>query len=581
MATDPNLEGVTLAEQVRNFTKPGLDEHEDRIQFYDRAYDIYRASGPQPAGVEPWQSKSRIKYAMYNIDTALVNIVGGAPRARILPRTPDAAERAKAFQSVLDYYTDKANLGTMQPTLTQQALIYGVTGGKTSWRYEERNQMKRTFYENPLGGDHLQHVGEENVCIYDGPWFEPWNVYDLWWDPFARDVDTAAYVILRSYPSKHDLKANSHLYNNLDKLFQSGDAVDRAQSAQDKRQMAQRKMRGRFEIWEIWTDDRLIVLGNREVVIRDEPNPHWHGRKPVVIANARPDLFKIQGISEVELIDHIQEALWTLQRLRVDNLKMTVMRGLTFREGGVPDPNMLILRPRFRWPVSDHDDIEFQAPPPLPPEAYQEESSLINQMETVTGISPYVSGNVPTSVSHTTATSVSLLQGAATRLLQFKAMMLNNSIWQRVFDHWTSDVQQFMTEPLWARVPHGNGYAFQRVEPWQVAGDYDLKVIGADETASKDQEKQAAIQLLQTLAPFATVLNWKPLVERIASAFDFPDPELLLAQQAPPQQMAPSPGGGAPPQGGQPQGMQPPTMGNNPLPPEVQAAINAGGQQVG
>src|SRR4029077_11371003 len=170
MANDPNLDGATLAEQVRNFTKAGLDEHDDRIQFYDRAYDIYRATGPQPAGVEPWQSKSRIKYAMYNIDTALVNIVGGAPRARILPRSPDAAERAKAFQSVLDYYTDKANLGNTQPSLTQQALLYGVTGGKTSWRYEERMQTKRTFYESPLGDGHVSHVADESVCIYDGPW---------------------------------------------------------------------------------------------------------------------------------------------------------------------------------------------------------------------------------------------------------------------------------------------------------------------------------------------------------------------------------------------------------------------------
>ena len=234
MATDPNLEGETLAEQVRNFTKPGLDEHEDRVQFYDRAYDIYRASGPQNRDVEPWQSKSRIKYAMYNIDTALVNIVGGAPRARVLPRSPDAAEKAKAFQSVLDYYTDKANLGTFQPTLTQQALIYGVTAGKTSWRYEERDQMKRTFYENPLGGDHLSHISQESVCIYDGPWFEPWDVYDVWWDPFARDVDTAAYVVLRSYPSKHDLLANSHLYKNLEQLFQTGDGTDRSQTAQER-----------------------------------------------------------------------------------------------------------------------------------------------------------------------------------------------------------------------------------------------------------------------------------------------------------------------------------------------------------
>jgi hypothetical protein len=253
------------------------------------------------------------------------------------------------------------------------------------------------------------------------------------------------------------------------------------------------------------------------------------------------------------------------------------MRGLTYREGGVPDPNLLVLRPRFKWPVTDHEDIMFQASPPLPPEAYQEESSLIAQMEQITGISPYVSGNVPGSVSHTTATSVSLLQGAATRLLQFKAQMLNSGYWQRAFEMWGADVQQFMTQELETRIVQDGEVTFKKYAPHEVSGSYDIRVVGADEAASKDQEKQAAVQLLQALAPFAAAgaINFKPLVERVASAFDFPDPEALVAQVQQPQQGPPA--SPQPPQNGQP----PSLMGGGQMPPEVQQAIMKGGMGIG
>ena len=142
----------TLVERVLNSTKAGLDEHDKRTRVYDRAYEVYRASGRSPEGTEPWQSKMRVKYAMYNLDTALVNIISGSPRARVLPRSPDTVDKAKVFQSVLDYYTQRARLADSQASVAQQALIYGATVGKTSWRYRERQVMRRQYDDNPLGG---------------------------------------------------------------------------------------------------------------------------------------------------------------------------------------------------------------------------------------------------------------------------------------------------------------------------------------------------------------------------------------------------------------------------------------------
>ena len=103
VAEDPKL--VPLADEMMNRTKAGLDEHQSRVLQYDRSYQTYRAQ--YPFNGEPWQSKLRIPYAMQTIDTALVNIVSGKPRAIVRPRSPQYEMQAKAMQHTLDYFIEK------------------------------------------------------------------------------------------------------------------------------------------------------------------------------------------------------------------------------------------------------------------------------------------------------------------------------------------------------------------------------------------------------------------------------------------------------------------------------------------
>ena len=176
-----------------------------------------------------------------------------------------------------------------------------------------------------------------------------------------------------SMQTAHDRNECDGIYHNVDELLKVGTTVRMETTAQqryltgsghgsvlDERQ-TQRDM---FEILEIWSDDTVTVIGSRKVLLRNDPNPYWHGKKPIVIAQTRPDLFEMQGIPETELVDHLQDAQWTLQNMTIDNLHLTTMRGITYREGGVADPNALQLRPSFKWPVVDHDDIRpFEIPP--------------------------------------------------------------------------------------------------------------------------------------------------------------------------------------------------------------------------
>lgn len=558
-----------LAGQLENLTKPGRDEHGTRTRRYNDSYNIYR--GISEFKGEPWQSKLRVKYGMQVIDTALVNIVSGKPRVIVRPRTPNDIESAKAMQAEMDYYIAEDHLVEKQPAFVQQGLIYGVTAGKNHWLYKECTRRMR--YRHPDTNSLVPR--DVRYIDRDGPCFEPWNIYDCWWDPDGRDVDSCRYVVLRSYVTVDELRAlqfnedaGTGVYRNLEDLFVRGKGAQEdtpnsymADSTAQSERNSSQKNKDKIELQEIWRETPeglwLTVIGNRKTVIRNEQSPYWHGKKPVVIAQPRPDLFEMAGIPETELVDHIQQALWTTQNMRMDNLHLTVMRGITYREGGVTDPNALELRPRFKWAVADHDDVQPFNVQPLPPEAYQEQESLLSQLQLVTGINPYISGSNLDTVDQNTATGVTALQEVASRLLRFKAGQISNQGYQRTYEQWSEMIQQLQDRDVYVEiVGPGGESSWKTYTPEDIIGSYRVTLEGSEESLSRQQERGEAIALLNAFAPLigAGMVEPKPLLERVAAAYNFPNAESLMK---PPTPQA------APFGGGQPQLQQAPQNGTN------------------
>jgi hypothetical protein len=151
----------------------------------------------------------------------------------------------------------------------------------------------------------------------------------------------------------------------------------------------------------------------------------------------------MRGFSETEVVEDVQEALQTLQNMTIDNVHLTTMRGVTYREGSVSDPNAIELKPRFKWPVQDHDDIRPFEIQPIASDVFTERQRLLADLQLVSGVNPYVSGSDMGSVDQNTATGVTALQEVASRLLRFKAGIIQYKGYQRTFEQWAEMVKQF------------------------------------------------------------------------------------------------------------------------------------------
>jgi len=547
-SSGPTVGPEQIVERALNQTQPGVQEHRFRKTRFDEAYGVWRGltsaaeqrrrAAKQDDGV----SRLRVKYGMQVIDQALVNLVQGVPRAKVTPRVPDAEHKAEAAEKLLGYYGDLDHLAEKEPVICQQALIYGISPCKNHWLYCEDQQGNVTD---------------------DRPTMEPWDAYSIWWDPVASTVDECAYVVLESWKTKPELEQGrfneddgTGQWRNLDLLYQSGDGPEKPQSLQDRvTPQPQGAYRGRFQLWEVWRRTaegvRQTVIGNQKILLRDGPSPYRMYGYPITISNSRPDLFKIEGISESELVDHLQQAMWTVENLRMEQMKTTVMRAMSIR-ATVPDPDSIVLRPNARWLVNDHDDVMFHASQPLPPEAYTETQDMLSRLQYVTGINAYVSGasGNTSGVDQNTATGVSLLTQSASRLLTFKARQISERTWQRGFEQWYSLAQQFVKRPMLARVTGpGDTIDWVPVTPEDLSMPFDIRVEAGEDSALTSQQQASAIGLLNALAPFVQFINVPVLIERVGKAFGIPDPKTLIAPPQPPPVAAPTAngnGGGTP-----------------------------------
>ncbi len=532
--------------------------HVDRCKKYERREQAWLA-GSKNEGAE----RPQVRFAYQRMDTLMAYITAEKPVGRVKPMHPGqkCEDAAKLMEKADAEWRRRDNRDQKQTEMALTACIFGHAFGKSVWAYERATEVQRVVKESMIPGKSGRLVTREvEVTLMDQPSLVTIDPYDFMWDPSCTSLDDAEFVCQFSYPTLDQLKQGQKegRYYNIDEVSPIGDRA----GSEFARAGRDRDLMYRIEVCEIWDRGRLVTIANRRVCIRDEDSMFQHHKIPFVACSTMPDLWTLEGSSEVEIVAAIQTEMHDFRSAYMFNAKLA-NKILILLEGDARDVAKVNNALRGEDPISvlPIDNAG------MPPTTWQPAAPLIQmgqtvmaglkqEMDDLSGIGPYISGATEKSVDPKTATEVSALQSGAMRRITAKRALLNRGFEQSGnFD--LKNTRQFMSRPLAIRIDKGAGYAWDYVDPQDVVdADLEYVVSDADESIDKEQKRAEATLRLNTALGVAQVAMMLPgsLIPNIAkeyedflTAFGVLDPSAyLVAPPPPPPMIAPPP----PPPGG-------------------------------
>lgn len=514
-----------------------------------RWYKTFRGIVPKLPEGEEDRSNLHIPYTYSTVDAVrsklLTACFANRPYVSFVPKDADDVENAKNMETLVDSQMNRTDVEFMvrMYQLFTDMLIYGGCPYEVGWRYEPR-KIKRKVPMVDESGILLGYEEQEiEVVNWDDPDFQPFMIDDLYPDPEGTSIDDCSWVIRRRYITRKELEAkiDEGIYKvkDLEAINQAGDrisegkqdrlaAIGAADAYADEADVGGR----RYELLEMWEDDRVTTVINRTEVIRDEENPFWHGKKPFGFAKFDPLNGEFYGISLVEIIEHLQAELNTTRNQRIDATSQTINRMWIVLKGMGLEPADLVSRPNgIIWVDSMEEvpkEVEFKPPDPA---AYQEESIIKADIQEAT--STYNEARGAPSDTKRTATENAIRERSTnirfeTKLRIFEALGL-----KRLGFFYDQLNQQFIDDIRSVRISgEDGGYEWQEMRPEDIAGRFEYQPAGSsiEPTLDKLEYRTNLLNLYNEFKEDPEIKT-RELKKRVFEAFGIKDTEKLIKSE--------------------------------------------------
>lgn len=286
-------------------------------------------------------------------------LLANKPKGRLIPREGGDALGAKINNALLDFQWDDSERVDGEPMLGKWARMdmncrkYGSSFGLVKWHHEKRV------------------IKGQEVVWFDGPTFTPWNNRDVLHNPsyssIRKWIQLREWVTVDDLQRINDVAKGRPIYKNLDIIRDSlakearggGDQRSTAWASRNLSIKGLQDFLGRDEVFKVfelvteYRDERWISFAPKYgVVLRDIPNPYWHGRIPVVQLKYYPIDEDIYGLSEIEPIERLQKALNALVNQYLDAINMNLYTPLKVRTAAV-QLHTLEFGPGKKWLMND------------------------------------------------------------------------------------------------------------------------------------------------------------------------------------------------------------------------------------
>lgn len=502
-------------------------------------------------------------------------VLGGHPPIKVYSRKKDYLERAESLQALVTYDFDRSDVLYRSIHVAKQMFKYGTGIAKVGYKFDSYN-IKRAYERSiPKGFNQKDDpvynrrdvTKDEEVVRYDGPWIEPWSVYNFHPDPYYQDIKDMRYVCAARWTDLATLELENEQhrkligrdkYKNLDKIprtkkgqinevyhMDNGDDLAEAMgwtnsfNYRGNRYTGQGGTNDQYEdlihIIEYWDrDDRVVYLAQGETPILDSENPYDDKEIPFIAARNTVLDNNFWGYGILHATRRTQEEMNSLRNLNMRQAQLNILNVWGFDESiGVPQ-TLTNLNPGGLYPIPFHANGNPGLVPliqgrPLPPEAYQYEDRLDMDMQLAAGMPGYRSG---VGGEGGTATEATLQEQQSKERSRLQSLHGSLTYAAEIARFFISRRQQFLKdEGEEIRITGAEGVSFKFFTRQDIEGEYDFVPGGGHVHPGKDVLRQQLLQLIAVTAqnPVLTELTDMPEVwEETWKMFDFDYPQRFL-----------------------------------------------------
>jgi len=558
--------------------------HDGFIRRYERLERAYRGIVQPKSKVANWRNVITPPYAFQLIETVVANTLeeglrfaaNPSPRVQLsLEEAQHLLDQAQVVEDLIFHEHSVDEMDAKQRPLFLSDAICGRGVGASRWAYYEGQGVTQKVVHDPVyhpdteeqigTTPRLEMVTEQKV-IADHSTFEVIDPRDFIIHESAKELQPyapggAQYVIHRCWYSMEQMRGYERggYFENVDQLSDSRDmSVGVGVSDRESRLWNINRAKDLVEVLHLWEyKDGLIwttAVGNRKVLIQKRKmSPFDHGQYPFIISSSMPGLFTTVGMSTVELVEKLQEMLWTLQSQRLDNIEL-INNAILLIRADIDDAEAFDWYPGAKWPVASPSDVQTFTPPyQLASLTLEAEAVLKGDLQNVTSAAP-MAGGVSQSMDQTTATGVSIVMSNAQRALQARKNQAMKGL-VREANMRLKNCQQFISDKRLLHILGPNGTPlFREIEPVDIQGEFKFRLTETSDSMMRQERRSEATQWLQVLSGIAPMmaatqnpLDLKELVLWAAKKWDIIDAERFFSVQ--PRDLGAAAQGGGQPSG--------------------------------
>jgi hypothetical protein len=412
------------------------------------------------------------------IETVTPRMVADEPQGAFYPVEEGDEITAHILNALIKYDWRRADMFPKLVKFVKCMLMFGTAFGRTFWDYRESEKMR--MIPKQAGGKVIwtpKNTEMVKVTDFDGPNFEVLNIYDCFPDPNATDLENMRWFIYRQFKTIDELKAMNEskggtYYKNLDKLEamidekkedkRKGSVPSDMEYREHRRTMlstddltGQDESRPELVIMRRFERDRWVdYVPDYKLIIRDVPNPYFHGDLPIIYGVDYPYPGELYGMGEIEPVERIQRAINAVLNQRLDNVQLTLNTMWKVNKNSQTDLHTLYSAPGNIIMTGDMDGVEpIQVPDVTGPTFVQTMNYLTAAMQNGSGITDYTVGiNTSTNTANETATGTRLIQQEANAQFKLKIQLFAHMVVQRTANHWKNLRMQYTTEEQKVRI---------------------------------------------------------------------------------------------------------------------------------